>query len=110
MNCFCNLFGQKISILKSKAIFFVLCSNVIKNLVKDTFNISSSETFGKYLGFSILNNKPHHANFQFLLENMMKKLASWKLNFLSPTGRLALAKSTLSAIPCYIMRYLFSTP
>lgn len=36
---------------------------------------------------------------------MRAKLASWKLNFLSHAGRLTLIRSTLNAIPAYIMQY-----
>ncbi|PHU24592.1 40S ribosomal protein S7 [Capsicum chinense] len=36
---------------------------------------------------------------------MRRKLTSWKTNFLSQSGRLVLAKSTLNAIPTYTMQY-----
>lgn len=40
---------------------------------------------------------------------MRKKLSHWKSKFLTHSGRLVLAKSTLNAIPAYIMQY-FNLP
>lgn len=82
--------------------------NIVMKILNSWSNgvsTSSSVHFGKYLGFSILNNKSKPGNFQYIIDNMKKKLSSWKINFLTPAGRLVLAQSTLNAIPAYSMQY-----
>lgn len=76
MHYFSIISQQKINTTKSKAFVSPNCSTSIIALVKNTFNIHPSNNFGKYLGFSILNQKPKYSNFQFTLDNMRKKLAS----------------------------------
>lgn len=41
-------------------------------------NIRRSETFGKYLGFPIFNQRPPNTDFRFILDNMNNKLAGWE--------------------------------
>lgn len=49
------LSGQRINASKSKAIFSPVCPQNVRFLIKDLFNISTAQEFGKYLGFPILN-------------------------------------------------------
>lgn len=69
------------------------------------FNISITKSFGKYLGFPITILKPKYSDYQFIIDNMTKKLASWKSNFLSMAGRTVLAISTLNTMENHIMQY-----
>lgn len=104
MTYFFSLSGQSINTVKSKAIFSTICPTSAQTLVKNLFNINPSLTFKKYLVFPILNQKSKCKDFQFLIDNMRKKLSTWKTNFLSQAGRLVLAKSTLNSIPAYTMQ------
>lgn len=109
MEHFCKLSGQKINSFKSKSIFLKYCNQNVKILVKDSFGISPSTHFGNYLGFPILNGKLKTSDFQYILNNMKKKLSNWKTNFLTMVGWPVLAKSTLNAIKAYAMQY-FNLP
>ena len=40
----------------------------------------------------------------FIVENVMSKLARWKARFLSFAGRVVLVKSVMSTIPNYVMQ------
>lgn len=107
LNYFYKLFGQLINLNKSKLIVSRNCpKHTSKELVK-LFNINTSKSFGKYLGYPITNNKPKPSDYQFIIDNMTRKLASWKSNFLSMAGRVTLASSTLNSMPNHNMHYNF---
>ncbi|MCD7453578.1 hypothetical protein HAX54_021448, partial [Datura stramonium] len=58
LSFFCKLSGQKINTNKSKVFYSKNCQTDIKNKVQDLLHLKASNTFGKYLGFPILNGKP----------------------------------------------------
>ncbi|OIT34135.1 putative ribonuclease h protein, partial [Nicotiana attenuata] len=60
-----------------------------------------------YLGYPILHNQPTHKDFQYIIDNMHRKLSSWKAKFLNIAGRAALAISTLNSIPSHAMHYTY---
>lgn len=105
LNNFWRLSRQNINSSKSKVSFSRNYNTTVRRLIKDFCNINPSIGFGKYLGFPILNHKTKPSDFQYILDNMKKKLSIWKTNFLSPIGRLTLIKSTFNAIPAYGMQY-----
>ncbi|KAL9340901.1 hypothetical protein Peur_067120 [Populus x canadensis] len=57
--------------------------------------------FSKYLGFPIFHMRMKKADFNFLLEKISKRLASWKEKLLNRAGRISLANSIVSFIPIY---------
>lgn len=62
--------------------------------------------FGKYLGFPIFHKRPVNVDFQFIFDNMKKRLSGWKTKFLNLTSRTILTKATLSSIPSHVMQYI----
>lgn len=58
----------------------------------------------KYLGFPMLKGRAKKEDFDFIVERMNNKLASWKHRLLNKAGRLAHASSVLTAIPTYFMQ------
>lgn len=54
------------------------------------------------LFFSLLRNK----NSKHFLDLLERRLAGWKMNFLSKGGRLTLIKSTISNLPVYFLSLL----
>lgn len=63
-----------------------------------------TQNFGKYLGFPLKHKGSLRRQFNFVADQVMKKLAGWKTKFLSFAGRSVLVKSVMSAIPNYIMQ------
>lgn len=102
---FCNLFGQSINMAKSKIIFSKNCSKDIRTATSNFFGMKSSESFGKYLRFPILDSSPKTKDFLFILDNMRNRLADWKINCLNMTARITLSSTTLASIPNYVMKY-----
>ncbi|KAH7855512.1 hypothetical protein Vadar_025710 [Vaccinium darrowii] len=57
-----------------------------------------------YLGCPIHHSRPNRHSFQFLIDKVRAKLASWKSKCLSFAGRVTLVKSVNEAIPAYVMQ------
>lgn len=58
----------------------------------------------KYLGFPMLKGRARKEDFNFIIDKMHSRLASWKLKLLNKAGRMTLAKSVLTSIPIYYMQ------
>lgn len=67
-------------------------------------SIRNTTSLDRYLGFPIMKGRAKKADFQFVIEKMKTRLASWKNHFLNKARRLALATSVLSSIPNYYMQ------
>ena len=90
LDTFCNLFGWKVSVEKSRAFF---SPNVGSNTKEELCNIlefCSTPNLGKYLGA--------------IVERVQNRLAGLKTHLLSFAGRVVLTKATLSTIPNYAMQ------
>ena len=67
------------------------------------FEIRSTISLDKYLGFPILKGMAKRNDFYFIIEKMQTRLASWKNRLLNKPGRLTLLSSIFSSIPSYYM-------
>ncbi|KAJ6916261.1 hypothetical protein NC652_018836 [Populus alba x Populus x berolinensis] len=64
--------------------------------------------FSKYLGFPVFHMRMKKADFNFLLEKISKRLASWKEKILNRVGRISLANQLCQLflfILCRIIGY-----
>ncbi|XP_020243333.1 uncharacterized protein LOC109821565 [Asparagus officinalis] len=59
----------------------------------------------KYLGLPLKYGKLSKSDWQPLMDNLYRKLATWKTNSLSFGGRLILLNSVLTSIPLYYMSF-----
>jgi len=94
----------KINISKSRAYY---SSGTPHGKITNLTAISgtqSTTSLGKYLGFPMLQGRPKKIEFNFIIEKMQSRLASWKSRLLNRAGRLTLASSILSSIPTYYMQ------
>lgn len=106
MDSFNSFYDQMINKIKSKIVFFKNCSHATINTLTFSIGIQARDNFEKYLGFSIFHTTPINANFQFIIDNMKVKLASWKTKFPNQAGRTALARAFLNNIPNHVMQYI----
>lgn len=60
----------------------------------------------RYLGLPLVIGKANREMFNYVTDAVAKKVASWKNNFLSATGKEVLLKSIISAMSVYAMSYL----
>lgn len=66
--------------------------------------IRSTPKLDKYLGFPMIHGRMTKGGFEFIVEKMQTRLASWKNKMLNKAGRVTLAKSVLNSIPIYYMQ------
>ncbi|MCI19046.1 putative ribonuclease H protein, partial [Trifolium medium] len=57
-----------------------------------------TDQLGKYLGVPLTGRAPRREDFQYIIDQVQNKLASWKAHLLSFAGRVTLAKSVMEAI------------
>lgn len=105
LDIFYFLSGQIINRAKSKIIISKHYPKSISNNISNLLNINISYTFEKYLGFPITNSITKASDFQYVIDKMLSRLASWKTSCLSMVGRCTLATSCLNSLPTHIMQY-----
>lgn len=106
---FFNLYGQKMSLSKSR-IFCSKTTNVnLKNTLLTSLNILISGNLGLYLGFHLSSSKLNHSSFTFVIDKVKSRLLFWENKYLSLPRRVTLIKTTLSSLPLHIM-HMFKLP
>ena len=68
------------------------------------FNITHSESLGKYLGCLVFQKRPNSTTFCELIDKAMIKLVGWKAKCLSKAGRTVLIQSHLESVPAHTMQ------
>jgi len=104
LESFCTHSGQLINYHKSTLTFSTNASASHRQLVAGIFNITHSDSLGKYLGCPVFQKRPSVATFHALVDKAMTKLAGWKANCLSKAGRAVLIQSHLEALPAHTMQ------
>jgi hypothetical protein len=100
---FCQLSGQEVSQEKTSLLLSRNVDRGIRNKLIQRSGFSVTNEFGKYLGVPLVGRAPKKHDFQYLIDQVTSKLASWKATQLSFAGRLTLAKSVMEAVPTYPM-------
>lgn len=75
-----------------------------RSSICSSLGVLATTSLGRYLGVPILHQRVCKTTYQYLVDKVRHKLASWKIRTLSRTTRLVLIKSTLLAIPLYTMQ------
>lgn len=89
--------GLNINIAKSRA----FDSSKVTRQKKKKINTSALD---KYLGFPMLKGRVKKADFDFIVDKVQGRLASWKNKLLNKVRKLTLAKLVMSSIPTYYMQ------
>lgn len=96
--------GLKVNIAKSRAFYSLgVPRSTIEHLTSIS-QIRSIVALDKYLGFPLLKGRVKKSDFEFIIEKLRSRLASWKLRFLNKPRRLALASLVLNSLPTYYMQ------
>ncbi|XP_060959435.1 uncharacterized protein LOC133030647 [Cannabis sativa] len=101
---FCDWSGQRINKLKTSIFFSGNTSNGMKRAIKQTLGLKCAVGNINYLGLPLFRTRQKDADFNFILDNLVKKLHGWKLKSLSKAGRATLIKSVGLALPVYTMQ------
>ncbi|XP_020262570.1 uncharacterized protein LOC109838550 [Asparagus officinalis] len=99
-----DIFGLAINYYKSSLIYF---GNILNrgSCLASALNCKLDKLPIKYLGLPLKGGKLAKSDWQPMLDNLNRKLASWKRNCLSFGGRLILLNSVLSTSPLYYMSF-----
>ncbi|XP_020271874.1 uncharacterized protein LOC109847041 [Asparagus officinalis] len=95
-----DISGLSINYSKSSLIYFGRSSYKAHNLAS-SLDCKVEHLPIKYLGLPLKYGKLSKSDWQPLLDNLFRKLASWKKNTLSYGGRLTLLNSVLTSVPLY---------
>ncbi|KAF7838884.1 reverse transcriptase [Senna tora] len=95
--------GQEVNFDKSCLFFSANASGDVREEVCGLLGVSERVDPGSYLGLPMVLGKSKLEALAYVRERMMKKMHSWKNNFLSHAGREVLIKAVVNAIPCYSM-------
>jgi len=101
---FCEASGQKISATKSSIYFSPNTNEATRAEICNILRMQQTEDFGRYLGVPTINRRVTRSMFQGVIERVEQRLAGWKSKCLTLAGRITLIKSTLTAIPAYVMQ------
>ncbi|XP_060959169.1 uncharacterized protein LOC133030444 [Cannabis sativa] len=101
---FCDWSGQSINKLKTSIFFSGNTSIGMKRSIKQALALNCGMGNINYLGLPLFRSRQKDADFNFILNNLVKKLHGWKLKLLSKAGRATLIKYVGLALPVYTMQ------
>lgn len=87
MKLFYDSSGLKINTNKTKALASRGVQQEVRAEISSIAPIPFVSNLGRYLSFPLHGGRNHGGRFNFMLENVHKKLVSWKTNMLSMAGR-----------------------
>jgi len=96
--------GQLVNYHKSVLTFSKNGTVAHRQMVAGIFNITHSNSLGKYLGCAVLQKGPNSTTFSDIISKTRNKLAGWQANTLSKAGHVVLIQSTLEALPAHTMQ------
>lgn len=102
---FCSQSSQKVN-LGNTVVFFIQCvpSTSVKGNISTTFGIPISTNLGMYLGMPVLHKSVSSGTYDFLVENLEKKLSNWKGRMMSMAARAILIQTSAAAFSSYAMQ------
>ena len=98
---FCESFGQLMSITKSRVWFSPRTPRRIKEQLEGILGLPTIDRIGTYLGTPIFTTRRTASSYQYLVENISKRIEGWQTKYLSMSGRATLIKASITSIPTY---------
>ena len=97
--------GQQINRSKTTILFSKSTNDDTRNQIKLALGVPKIIQYERYLGLPSLVGKNKKASFNYIKEQVWKKLQGWKEKLLSQAGREILIKAIVQAIPTYTISY-----
>ena len=104
LQIFCKCSGQIISTQKSRLSFSPNTSKQTKELIASIFDIPTTTQLGTYIGTPIFTTRRKAFAYQYIVDNIQKKIEGWQTKYLSIAGRVTLINSTSASIPIHAMQ------
>ena len=100
---FCESFGQLMSITKPRVWFSPCIPRCIKEQLARILGLPTTNRIGTYLGTPIFTTRRTASSYQYLVENISKRIEGWQTKYLSMAGRAIFIKASITSIPTYVM-------
>lgn len=101
---FCELSGQRVSLMKSRLCFSKNVSPTLARSLSRKSGISLTSCLGKYLGVPLLQERVNKTTFLAIVDNVHTRLSGWKASYLSLAGLGTLIKAVTSGMPNHLMQ------
>ena len=101
---FCESSGQLISVTKSRTWFSPCTPKRIKDQVVGIFGLPTTDRIGTYLGMPIFTTRRTTSSYQYLMDNICKRIEGWQAKYLSMADRATLIKASVTSILIYTMQ------
>ena len=92
------------SITKSRVWFSPRTPRRIKEQLEGILGLPTTDRIGTYLGTPIFTTRRMASSYQYLVENISKRIEGWQTKYLSMAGRAILIKAFITSIPTYAMQ------
>ena len=101
---FCESSGQLMSATKSKTWFSPRTPRHIKEQVARILGLPTMDRIGTYLGTPIFTTRRTTSSYQYLVDNIRKRIEGRQAKYLSMAGRATLIKASVTSVPIYAMQ------
>ena len=92
------------SVTKSKVWFSPRTPKRIKEQLAGILGLPTTDRIGTYLGTPIFTTRHTASSYQYLVENIRKRIEGWQTKYRSMTGRAILIKASITSILTYAMQ------
>ena len=76
----------------------------IKDQVAGILGLPTTDRIGTYLGTPIFTTRRTASSYQYLVDNILKRIEGWQARYLSMAGRATLIKVSVTSVPLYAMQ------
>ena len=101
---FCESSDQLMSATKSKTWFPPRTPRHIKEQVAGILGLPTTDRIGTYLGTPIFTTRWTASSYQYLVDNIRKRIEGWQAKYLSMAGRATFIKASITLVPIYAMK------
>ncbi|XP_062007626.1 uncharacterized protein LOC133724796 [Rosa rugosa] len=95
--------GQLVNLSKSSVVFSKNVSEETKEVVSSLLGVEVVASHEKYLGLPTYVGRKKSATFQYIKDNLAKKIEGWQGKMLSGAGKDILIRVVAQALPAYAM-------
>ena len=101
---FCATSGQLMSATKSKTWLSPRTPRQIKDQVASILGLPTMDRIGTYLGTPIFTTHRTASSYQYLVDNIRKRIEGWQARYLSMAGRATLIKASITSVLLYALQ------
>ena len=92
------------SVIKLRVWFSPRTPGRIKKQLVGILGLPTTDRIGTYLETPIFTTRRTASSYQYLVENIRKRIEEWQTKYLSMASRATLIKASITSIPTYAMQ------